>query len=429
MRKYVSLDTSVDLPEEVVSVAKRGGTLYIARDNPAFMFLSDLESTIFRELLAGRSIRSATAHVACPSSGHLVPEIEDATHSLFAKIEQSGFYRGVSNPQEKAWPLHLYITNRCNLRCRTCYKEAGLPKQNELSTPEIYALLDAFSSQGPSSVVLSGGEPLTHPDFFSLAEYAKRRNHRVSVVSNGLLIPSKEEAKRIADTVDFFQISLDGASPAFNDAYRGEGTYERIVEKIDLFTGLDFTLNVGMVVSGENFQDIHDHLGDLLNRLENKRLKVNVSNIMDFGRGMYCLNKGSRDLVHRIIRRMRELGVQTKQWDVLNIRTYDCGFARSITVDSDGQTYYCPVTHPFTSANLNVRDAPFSEILRHFKEVNASSSVEHMPQCHGCELTYLCGGGCRIENMRRTGSFTGHGICDLSRKEMIHDEMVLMREG
>ena len=428
MKKRISLDSVVNIPGDIRTIHRSEGILYVARNNPSFMFLSNMESFIFEQLIKNKTIRQAAENIAKRNNFSTLL-IEESTKSLLNKIEHSGFYKNNSNPQERTWPLHLYLTNECNLKCRMCYKNAGIAKPNELSTEEILRLIDNFSEQGESSVVLSGGEPLKHKDFFFIVEYIKQKNHKVSVVSNGLLIHSKSDVERIVSLVDFFQISLDGASEKFNDYYRGKGTYPKILDKINLFSNTNFLLNVGMIVSDYNFEDIYNNLGSLVNRLENKNLKINVSNIIDFGRGAYCLNKGTRDLVHKIIRKVKGEGIHTKEWEVLNVKTYDCGFARSITVDSDGSVYYCPVTHPFTDSNINIRTTSFQDVLTYFKEINKSVSVENMLLCVDCELTYLCGGGCRIENMRKTGSYTGQGACNLSRRNIIYDEMILMREA
>lgn len=85
----------------------------------------------------------------------------------------------------------------------------------------MFRLIDDFSEQGPSNVVLSGGEPLYKPDFFEILKHIKRYGHRISVVSNGLLIGSRDTAIRLTELVDFLQISLDGATAEFNDFYRG----------------------------------------------------------------------------------------------------------------------------------------------------------------------------------------------------------------
>jgi radical SAM protein with 4Fe4S-binding SPASM domain len=426
MKKQLSLDAILDLPDNISFKESKSGNLLISRDTASFIFLSNLELEIYNNLSQGKTIRQSSEDVFFKND-ESTKKIEDATKSLIKKIDRFGFYKDITFPQEKTWPLHLYITNECNLRCRTCYKDAGLLKPNELSTQEIIKLIDDFSVQGKSSVVVSGGEPLIHKDFFKIINYIKEKGHNINVVSNGLLIKSKEEAKQITSLVDFLQISLDGATEEFNDYYRGKGTYKEIIKRINLFSDIDFPLNIGMVVSEYNFQDIYNNLENLLESLDNNNLVVNVSNIMDFGRGMYCLNKGTRDMVHKILRKTKESDIHLKEWQIINVKTYDCGFARSITVDSDGTVHYCPVTHEHTASPYNIREQSFYDILNHFKEINKSVSVEKMPVCIDCDLTYLCGGGCRIENKIKTGSFTGKGECDNNKKEIIYEEMMLMR--
>jgi radical SAM protein with 4Fe4S-binding SPASM domain len=421
--KTFNLDKGLNLPSNINSVKREEGYLYVAKFNPSFILLSELESKIFEELMEGKSIRDSTK-LTFDRTNVEARVLEQTVSQLLEKIEISGFYEGISNAQEKTWPLHLYVTDYCNLRCKTCYKNAGERKPDELTTDEILSFIDAFSVQGPSRVVMSGGEPLSRKDFFEIAEHIKNRSHKLSVVSNGLLIESREQAVRISELVDFFQISLDGATQKFNDYYRGEGTYNEILKKINLFKGLDFTLNVGMVVSGYNVEDIEHNFGRLMDLLENKKIKINVSNLMDYGRGKCCEEKGTVNMVYGVLDAAKDAGMLIKKWEPLNIKTYDCGFARSITVDSDGRVYYCPVANSQAASGLNIRVDSFSDIVNHFKEFNRSISVENIDECCDCSLEYLCGGGCRIDNKAKRGSYLKPENCDGSRREMIYQEMV-----
>jgi len=145
---------------------------------------------------------------------------------------------GVRVPFTPAGPFEIVwnFTYLCNLRCKHCYEDAGGRKRTELSTEEAKQVLDKLSkiaSIGLPALSFSGGEPLIRRDFFEVAAYAKKRIGYVSIATNGTLI-TKDNAKRIKDVgIDYVEISVDGASPALHDEFRGiHGAFEKTMEGV-----------------------------------------------------------------------------------------------------------------------------------------------------------------------------------------------------
>ncbi|MGQ9623880.1 MAG: radical SAM protein, partial [Candidatus Bathycorpusculaceae bacterium] len=145
---------------------------------------------------------------------------------------------GVRVPFTPAGPFEIVwnFTYLCNLRCKHCYEDAGGGKRTELSTEEAKQVLDRLSKIagiGLPALSFSGGEPLIRRDFFEVAAYAKKRIGYVSIATNGTLI-TKDNAKRIKDVgIDYVEISVDGASSALHDEFRGiPGAFEKTMEGV-----------------------------------------------------------------------------------------------------------------------------------------------------------------------------------------------------
>ena len=52
-------------------------------------------------------------------------------------------------------------TNKCNLRCKHCYQNAGESRAEELTTAEARELIDGIVRAGFKIMIFSGGEALT----------------------------------------------------------------------------------------------------------------------------------------------------------------------------------------------------------------------------------------------------------------------------
>jgi radical SAM protein with 4Fe4S-binding SPASM domain len=85
--------------------------------------------------------------------------------------------------------MELELSRECNLRCIYCYSEAGAPLNNELSSEEIYSVVDQAIDLGARRViVLGGGEPLVYPGVMDIMRYLHKRGVGIDLFTNGTLI-------------------------------------------------------------------------------------------------------------------------------------------------------------------------------------------------------------------------------------------------
>ena len=116
-------------------------------------------------------------------------------------------------------PTHVdfNVTNACNLACVHCHSASGRRLNNELTTREIFPVLDQLYELGVLSIAFAGGEPFSRHDIIDILSYAC--NHRawvVSVITNGLALEQEsirhELKSRCPNLV--INISLDGSNPS-----------------------------------------------------------------------------------------------------------------------------------------------------------------------------------------------------------------------
>jgi MoaA/NifB/PqqE/SkfB family radical SAM enzyme len=98
---------------------------------------------------------------------------------------------------------------------------------------EAFEFLDFIQRFNPSALLMSGGEPLTHPDFFSYLSRLTYNGTRVSLSTNGVLIDD-DTAREIARLgVSYVGVSIDGVGD-FNDDFRGmKGAFRKAARGMD----------------------------------------------------------------------------------------------------------------------------------------------------------------------------------------------------
>lgn len=133
----------------------------------------------------------------------------------------------------------LEMTARCNLTCVTCRRYHVHEEYSEVrGVKGARAVEDVVGSSGTmephiferclalvrdaSSVEITGyGEPMLNPDFHTYARRLKHRGHRLSTISNGLLLVEKNIHSLIDMRFDLISVSVDGLAPATLKAVRG----------------------------------------------------------------------------------------------------------------------------------------------------------------------------------------------------------------
>ena len=145
--------------------------------------------------------------------------------------------------------LEFQITDRCNLRCRHCYIGDGL--HQDLPLEKIFKVFKEFEEIQGLRLLLSGGEPLLHPDFWKINEVLREYPFRSILLSNGMLI-TKETAKRLR--VHEVQISLDGMKEG-HESIRGEGTFEKTLQAIDHLQEANIRVSVATMIHKKNLKE------------------------------------------------------------------------------------------------------------------------------------------------------------------------------
>ncbi|NCQ35934.1 radical SAM protein, partial [bacterium] len=88
------------------------------------------------------------------------------------------------------------ITRTCNLRCVHCYSDSMAQQYpGELDWQQMQSVVDDLAAYQIPSLLLSGGEPLIHPRFFDLVDYATAAGLKLTISTNGTLITPEKAAQ------------------------------------------------------------------------------------------------------------------------------------------------------------------------------------------------------------------------------------------
>jgi heme d1 biosynthesis radical SAM protein NirJ len=203
------------------------------------------------------------------------------------------------------------LIRRCNLTCRHCYSISGdVDFPGELSTDEVFRVMDDLEAAGVRVLILSGGEPLMRRDIFEISRRAKQKGFYVGLSSNGTLI-DRDNAGTIADIgYDYVGISLDGLRETHDRFRRREGAFDASLEGLRACRDRGIKVGMRFTITRDNAAE----LPALLTLMEEERVdKFYLSHLNYAGRGNK--NRGE-DAVHAMSRAAMDLLFETCLADI-----------------------------------------------------------------------------------------------------------------
>ncbi|MDD5240541.1 MAG: heme d1 biosynthesis radical SAM protein NirJ [Sulfuricella sp.] len=194
------------------------------------------------------------------------------------------------------------LIRRCNLTCKHCYSiSADKDFPGELSTEEVFAVMDDLKRFRVPVLILSGGEPLLRPDIFDIAQRAKQMGFYVGLSSNGTLIDETNIEKIAAVGFDYVGVSLDGIAATHDKFRRMDGAFDASMRGIRLCKARGIKVGIRFTLTQDNAHD----LPGLLRLMEDEGLdKFYLSHLNYAGRGN---NNRKDDVFHQATRAAMDL--------------------------------------------------------------------------------------------------------------------------
>ncbi len=330
------------------------------------------------------------------------------------------------------------LIRRCNLTCKHCYSiSADHNFPNELSTDEVFKVIDDLKAFGVPVLILSGGEPLLRPDIYEISTYAKQKGFYVGLSTNGTLINEDNIDRIAAMEYNYVGISLDGLKETHDKFRRKQGAFDaslhaaRLCRDANLKIGLRFTIT----------QDNEKDLPAMLKLMHDEKIdKFYLSHLNYAGRGnrnrkddaTFQMTRNALDLIFETCWQDIENGINTEyvtgnndadgvyllQWVEKNhpdmtehIKTKlkqwggNSSGVNVANIDNLGDVH--PDTYWWHYSLGNVKQRPFSEIWMDtsdpmMKELKKSPR-NISGRCHQCSFFNICGGNTRIRAMQLTG--------------------------
>lgn len=301
----------------------------------------------------------------------------------------------------KSGPLIAYwsITNRCNLHCYHCHVTDT--STNYTNDDSWYIIANKLIEANVNMVIISGGEPLLHPNLINIIRMLKSKKTIVFITTNGYLVDSDTLNHFIELGLNQLQVSLDSPFTEQHDRFRNKsGSFNKAINTINLCSKMGMPVGVNTVITAYNLNDLLI-MGYMLKHIGVSCWRLTIT--VPRGRGsnvkkqFYFDDKKLLDTLQRLRDVHPDIILDdplcVKYWRVNSKYAKQCSAGKIIcAIEPNGVVKPCIF---LDSTCGNLLESTMSNIWNSIEMTSFRSSSIQIDECIGCSVYAKCLGGCR----------------------------------
>ena len=298
------------------------------------------------------------------------------------------------------YPLRGFfeLTDRCNLNCVHCFinQPAGHKDflNSELTTVQVFNILDSLAQAGCLFLVLTGGEVFLRKDFSDIYQHTLEVGILPSIFTNGTLITPES-----ADLLQTYQpqvvdISLYGATrETFEAVTRTPGSYDRCMHTIEMLRSRNIRTALKTVVLATNRHELKEmqHMAEGLGVEFRYSLSIWPRLDGNLNPWDYSLSPEEAFAIElEDAGRMEEWRRQAERFNGVNPRderVYGCGAGRhSFHIDARGNLSICTMAR---ATQISLLENSFPDAWQELGSLRLIRRVKETP-CQKCPASSVC---------------------------------------
>jgi radical SAM protein with 4Fe4S-binding SPASM domain len=321
-------------------------------------------------------------------------------------------------PRRQLSSIAIELTASCNQKCDYCYNEwredggkalhgdCTSDEQGRRSLARVERLLESFEFP---RATLTGGEPLSRPEFFAVARRLRQANVSVQVISNGTLITDTVAAQLKAVPITSIQVTLNGPDAALHEEHVGKGFFERTLRGVRHLVAAGVPVAGCIVVTKKN-AGVIDRILSLWQELGVDVVALSrfspagyaarhaaqlLPSVPELTRAFELANPFGKVMMLQCTMPVPPCALETERFSNIRFGTCPVGTsAQEFALGPNGALRHCTLhgdaidgVADILEPGVNLAALPDSPMVQQYRATRPEF-------CAGCQHESTCGGGC-----------------------------------
>jgi radical SAM protein with 4Fe4S-binding SPASM domain len=323
--------------------------------------------------------------------------------------------------------IELHLTKACNLTCKHCFVDAKKKLPNELNADEWKNVFSDLISNNVTGVVISGGEPLVHPEAKEIFRFLQKSRLRVDLLTNGIKVDS-EFASILSSKKFTTHVSLDGVDSETHDYLRGKKCFNKVIDGMHQLNQCNATFNTSTTLFKKNISQVR---GIVELAMALGATGVNFGNMDSIGRAKQikdmALTNEEMKTFNTTVEKLKmeyetQISISYLNYETpeltssKNLPSYDTGIYCSagttwMAIRSDGEVFPCVYGFNYDKYKMgSLKEQKFSVIWGsgNWSTFRGEIKLNSLSACSQCEKKSICKvKTCRLRALYGSGDFFG----------------------
>lgn len=309
--------------------------------------------------------------------------------------------------------VELELTELCNLKCAFCYNS-----QKPLVSDKIDMIIEKLIAEEVMEIILTGGEPMTHPNFYNILEKCCKNFSKVMLQTNGTYIDNVAADIIAQHNLFGVNISLHGDKTHHERLTLIEDSYDKALNAIKLLVERNVHLASNFVLTKKNINYLEKTI-DYLYSIGLKELTLTRFTPTGVGSENAFLAIDKDELIDALLTAKRKMENYKDLKiilansipacilpDELKFFSEHCHFGISrFYIDVNGNVLMCGMSRIKIG---NILDNNFYDIKRESEIYCNHVCGKDVPsECKKCNDFRICRGGCRAAAYAVSNEYDG----------------------
>ena len=306
---------------------------------------------------------------------------------------------------------YLHITNACEFKCPFCYASdiKICEGKSFFETDKILKIIDIVGKSTIKNISLVGGNPILHPDIFSIMKYIKSTTNLNIILMTNTAEISLNKIEEYCSMIDVLMVTVHSNTPDMHDSItKMKNSYNNLMKALLKFQKINPLAKIKVAVNITPYA--YDRIYSIAENVVNYGIKLDELVLqriapvsVDRMNEEFLVNATQANIaLSQAIDVRDKLNVKVDLVDPFPLCFVDeknkeivvpckCG-KTDININGNGDVSRCGADPNYQLGNIFV--TPISEIWNKPELVNFRNKDYLPEECLNCNEKYVCGGGC-----------------------------------